>query len=210
MDRLLITLNGVIDTAYVIFMTPGRWLASILIEHAPSLAASLGIIGDASSGLAPIILTILAWMIIALLVRRLFYTFKSLAKAIGVMFTRLYFRSLIAVRGYKTVLVNKFDMLDSRNDAGDVEVAKEFKLTRLDMMVMCVAQAGGPGFALSAPELADRFRLRPDQVQQSLEKLSENKLLDHVVGTTDGYENYRLNKTGTYIVTMWQRQQPAA
>ena len=77
-------------------------------------------------------------------------------------------------------------------------------------MVLELAKAAGPGFALSAPELSDRMNLRPEQIQQCLDKLSQNNLLDFTRGATDGYENYRLNETGTYILTMWQQYQARA
>ena len=84
------------------------------------------------------------------------------------------------------------------------EEPKNLSLNRLDLMVLELAKAAGPSFALSAPELSDRMNLRPAQIQQCLEKLSQNNLLDFTLGTTDGYENYRLNDTGSYILTMWQ------
>ena len=74
------------------------------------------------------------------------------------------------------------------------------------MIILQLAEAGGPAFTLSAPELADRLNLRPNQIQQSLDKLGRNSLLDFAMGTTDGYETYRMNETGSYILTMWQEK----
>ena len=67
--------------------------------------------------------------------------------------------------------------------------------------------AKGPGFALSAPDLADKFTLRPAQVQRSLDKLSKNKLLASVIGSTDGFDNYRMTDSGLAFMAMWERQQ---
>ncbi len=77
-------------------------------------------------------------------------------------------------------------------------------------MVLKLAKAAGPGFELSAPELSDRMNLRTAQIQECLDKLSQNDLLDFTRGKTDGYENYRLNETGAYILTMWQEYQARA
>ncbi len=102
MDRLLKILASVIDTVYLVFMTPGKWLASQTIEHAPSLASSLGISAEESTVLAPLILSILSWTIIALLGRRLLYLLRGLLKAIGVMIMRVKFRTLIALHSFTT------------------------------------------------------------------------------------------------------------
>ena len=77
----------------------------------------------------------------------------------------------------------------------------------LDLAVLRQASALGPGLALSAPELAEQFTLRPAQVQRSLEKLSRNKMLDYVIGSTDGYDNYRMTDYGAAFLAMYQRQE---
>jgi len=208
MDRFLEILKGVIDTVYVVFMTPGEWLESKTIEHAPSLAASMGISAGESSVLAPLVLSILSWMIIALLGRRLLYTLRGLLKAIGVIIMRVKFRTLIALHSFTTTLGLE-SLMWWKDTESEVESSK-LSLNRLDLMVLKLAKAAGPGFALSAPELSDRMNLRPAQIQDCLDKLSQNSLLDFTRGTTDGYENYRLNETGAYILTMWQEYQARA
>jgi DNA-binding MarR family transcriptional regulator len=208
MDRLLEIVNSLIDTVYLVFMTPGEWFASMSIMYAPSLAASLGISAEASTVLTPLILSILSWTIIALLLRQLLYFFRGLLNAIGDMIMRLKFRTLIALRSF----MKKFglDRLMWWKDSGPETEPEKLSLNRLDLMVLELAKAAGPGFALSAPELSDRMNLRPEQIQQCLDKLSQNNLLDFTRGTADGYENYRLNETGTYILTMWQEYQARA
>jgi len=208
MDRFLEILKGVIDTVYVVFMTPGEWLASKTIEHAPSLAASLGISAGESSVLAPLVLSLFSWTIIALLGRRLLYSLQGLLKAIGVIIMRVKFRTLIAIHSFTTTLGLE-SLMWWKESESEVESSK-LSLNRLDLMVLKLAKAAGPGFALSAPELSDRMNLRPAQIQDCLDKLSQNDLLDFTHGTTDGYENYRLNKTGAYILTMWQEYQARA
>ena len=208
MDRLLEILASVIDTVYLVFMTPGEWLASKSIELAPSLAASLGISAEESTVLAPLILSILSWTIAALLIRRLLYSLQGLLKAVGVMFMRIKFRTLIALRSYTTKL--GLESLMWWKDTEPTEEPSKLSLNRLDLMVLKLAKAAGPGFALSAPELSDRMNLRPAQIQECLDKLSQNNLLDFTRGATDGYENYRLNETGIYILTMWQEYQARA
>ena len=82
----------------------------------------------------------------------------------------------------------------------------EIDFDDLDLAVLRSAAARGPGLAMSAPEIAEKFKLRPSQVQRSIDKLRQSKMLDIVIGTTDGYENFRLSPSGATFVAMWQRQ----
>jgi DNA-binding MarR family transcriptional regulator len=65
-----------------------------------------------------------------------------------------------------------------------------------DIAILRIAESQPAGYAISAPDLVAHFRLRPSIVQKSLDRLSENRLLEHSVGHTDGYENYRLTSAG--------------
>jgi len=206
MDRLLESLRSVVDTAYAVFMTPGEWLVSNLIEHTPSLAASIGISNDKSAEITALILTVLSWLIAALLIRKLLYPLRRLTKAIGAVINRLRYRIFIALHGYGTKLADELENLTESSDSDEAQAEDKFSLNRLDMIILHLANSGGPGFTLSAPELADRLNLRPDQIQQSLDKLGQNKLLNFALGTTDGYETYRLNETGSYILTAWKQK----
>ncbi len=210
MDRLLEIVNSVIDTAYVVIMAPGNWLASKILEYAPSLAASLGISADGNAVFAPLILTILSWTIAALLLRRLLYPFRGLMMAVGVVIMRIRYRTLIALHTIKTMFVSDPDSVDRPRDADDEEQSEEFKLNRLDLIVLNLAKTFGPRFALSAPELANKLNLGPNQIQECLEKLSRHSLIDHTTVMTDGYENYRLNDTGSYVLTMWKQHRARA
>ncbi len=210
MDRLLKIVDSFIDTAYVVVMAPGVWLASKLFEHAPSLAASLGISADGNVVVGPLILTLLSWTIVALLLRRLLYPLRSLIKAFGVIIMRIRYRTLIALHGFKTMIASDPDSVDRRRGADGEEQAEEFKLNRLDLIVLNLAKTLGPGFALSAGELANTLTLRPGQIQECLEKLSRHSLIDKTTVVTDGYENYRLTDTGAYVLTMWEQHRARA
>ena len=68
------------------------------------------------------------------------------------------------------------------------------------------AAARGPGFTTSAPEIAEQLTLRPAQIQRSLEKLSHNKMLEYTIGSTDGFDNYRVSQMGSAFALNWSRQ----
>ena len=64
----------------------------------------------------------------------------------------------------------------------------------------------GPGYTMSAPELAEKFSCRPGRIQRSLDKLFQTRMLDSVIGSTDGFDNYRLTDSGAEFISMLQRQ----
>lgn len=74
----------------------------------------------------------------------------------------------------------------------------------LDLAVLRSAAARGPGFTTSAPEIAEELTLRPAQIQRSLDKLRKNKMLEYVIGSTDGFENYRLSRLGNAFMGQQQ------
>jgi hypothetical protein len=47
-------------------------------------------------------------------------------------------------------------------------------------------------------------------LQQRLEKLRKYGLVDGALGETDGFDNYRLTRSGMAVVSMWHRQDAVA
>ena len=75
-----------------------------------------------------------------------------------------------------------------------------------DIAVLDAIIARGPGYAVAAPELAEQLAVRPSQAQRSLETLCENLLLESVIGSTDGFDNYRVTAIGEAFLRSWLRQ----
>jgi hypothetical protein len=82
----------------------------------------------------------------------------------------------------------------------------EVDFDNLDLAVLDSAATLGPGFALTAPDLAKEFNLRPRQVQGSLEKLAKNMMLERSFGAAEDYQNYRLSQGGAAFLSMWKRR----
>lgn len=82
----------------------------------------------------------------------------------------------------------------------------EVHFDNLDLAVLNSAATLGPGFALTAPDLAKEFNLRPRQVQSSLEKLAKNMMLKRGFGAAEDYQNYRLSQGGAAFLSMWKRK----
>lgn len=87
-----------------------------------------------------------------------------------------------------------------------MDAIPEVHFDEIDIVVLQAAAERGPGFTTSAPELAGKYSLRPSQFQEALGKLSRNKMLTTVIGSTDGFDNYRLTDYGAAYLQMWEQQ----
>lgn len=134
------------------------------------------------------------------------HTYRNLIRNVGAIGRTLLYRLSESIAGWKTWFVVRYRHLLPRRRARDADGVPQIEFDDLDIAVMKIAATLGPGFAINAPELADRFRMRPAQVQRSLEKLSDNKMLDHVIGSEDGFDNYRLTQLGNAFMSTWARQ----
>lgn len=143
-------------------------------------------------------LPFIAWIILAV--------YRNIARNVGAIYRTVLYRATEAVAGWKTWFVVKYrHLLPHGRKHGDV-AAPQVEFDDLDIAVMKIAAALGPGFAVNAPELADRFSMRPAQVQRSLDKLSNNKMLDYVIGSNEGFDNYRLTQLGNAFMATWAKR----
>ncbi len=82
----------------------------------------------------------------------------------------------------------------------------EVHFDNLDLAVLNSAATLGAGFALTAPDLANEFDLRPPKVQSSLEKLATNMMLERGFGTDEDYQTYRLSRAGAAFLSILKRK----
>ena len=206
LTNLVTTLRDSAYAVYAAFVWPGKFLLSLTVAYAPGLSGWLNIDNGESPVLMIFILSLVSWFLVIAFVTFGLRIGRNVARTLGAIFRSVFFRMSHYLRGRKTALVlwlrDKFPK--RRNSNLDTIPMVEFD--DLDMAVLRSASAIGPGFALSAPDLAGHFKLRPSQVQRSLKKLSKNKMLTQVIGSTDGFGNYRLTDSGTAYLAMWQRQ----
>ena len=86
------------------------------------------------------------------------------------------------------------------------EIVSREEFDNIDIAVLRSLFNQGPGMAVSAPELAEQLKLRPAQIQHRLDNLAQNHMLRSIIGSTDGFDNYRLTDSGVAFITMMQRQ----
>jgi len=206
-DQVFTLLGAIGDVLYAVFLMPGIYLLSAFVATAPVTALKLGITAGQTGGTLPVVLSLISWFVLMILLSIVWQVFRNWLRIVKAMILTLWFRLTLATRGCKTRLLLMLRwLLPRRKTQSDLErAAVEFD--ELDLAVLDSVSEQGPGFTLSAPELAERLSLLPSRIQQSLEKLSRNKLLDSSIGSTDGFDNYYLTEAGATYVSIWQRQQ---
>lgn len=172
-----------------IFLTPGDMLIA---------ASGIRLVGDNHELLFSVAISATAWLSLLIC-----------ARALVRLGQRLYNRASLAIRSRWFLLKTRLTRRKVSVAAGDrthkADSQTEVTLSDLDLAVLSSAAELEQGFAMSAPDLAARFELRPTKVQSSLEKLSGNMLLERTLGSTDDYENYQLTRAGAAFLSMWQR-----
>jgi len=189
---------------YNILLMPGHYLLGKFAEHAPALAGTLEMSGDEPPLVVLIVVSLLAWLLLAFIVYKGVRLWQTLIRVMSSWSRIVTHRISSVIAGFKTQLVCKFRQLFPRRSHSRADMP-EVEFDDLDLAVLRSAAACGPGFTTSAPELAGQLTLRPGQIQRSLDKLSKIKMLDNVIGSTDGFDNYRLSSMGAAYMTKWQR-----
>ena len=205
-DQLLIKLGETADGLAAIFLFPGEALLALFALIAPETVALLTF--GKGALLVPFVLALLAWTLSALLGLMFLNFCRQVVRQVNALVLTLWYRTRMAFSNLVMRITWKLRaLLPRRKKQSETMMGPTIEFDDLDMAVMRTVSAQGPGFALSAPDLAEKFTMRPAQVQRSLEKLSQNKMLDSVIGSTDGFDNYRMTDSGLAYMAMLQRQE---
>ena len=109
------------------------------------------------------------------------------------------------ILSFKTFLVCKLQKLNRRRLLSRPISIPDVELDDFDMAVLNFGMTRSPRLALTEAEQSSELTRRPVQVQRSLDKLRKYGLVDDTIGTTDGFDNYCLTRSGAYLLTMWQQ-----
>ncbi len=88
-------------------------------------------------------------------------------------------------------------------------VQEEVPLDAIDLAVLDHGATLAPGFAISVTDLSAQLSTRPSLVERSLVKLHRHKLVDPLLGSTDGFGDYRLTDSGAWYVAAKRRSEAA-
>jgi hypothetical protein len=180
------------NVIYDLFLLPGTFVLSQFGAHAPDLALKLGIGVEGNGLMLPAIVSLLVWSLLGILVW----------KTVIAVYSRIFY----GTRRLKTFLVCKLQTLNRRRLLSLPVSIPEVEFDELDIAVLNTGSTLPPGLALTATELSGQLTKRPAQVQRSLDKLRKYGLVDDTSGTPDGFDNFRLTRSGAYLLSMWQRK----
>lgn len=188
---------------YQAFTAPGEWIIDFIGRFSPQAEEIMRV--DNGAIIVPFVLSLLVWTLVlvgGLLLSRLL---RNFAWQIAALTRTLVWRVKMGVGSLKTRLIWKWrQFFPPKDDRSEIVSREEFD--NIDIAVLRTLFKQGPETAISAPELADRLDLRPAQIQHRLENLAQNHMLRTVIGSRNGFDNYRLTDSGLAFITMMGRQ----
>ncbi len=188
---------------YHAFTMPGHWLLAALGHYAPQTREIM--LAEHGSITAPFLLSLLFWTVVlvtGLLISRMC---RNFAWQVAAIYRTFVWRMTNWLHGLKTRVIWKWREFFPPKDSNAAIVSQE-EFDNVDIAVLRTLFKQGPGMAISAPDLAEQLNLRPAQIQHRLENLAHYQMLRSVIGSTDGFDNYRLTDSGLAFITMMQRQ----
>ena len=184
------------------YLTPARFLFELATVHAPWIASLLGL----GQGAEPIVLSIVVstavWVAMCATSWWIFrFAFHIRRIGESTLLTAAFnIRHWIGTA--KTLIVCRYRQHFSGKSDADADSPGESSFGGFDIAVLQAAADCGPGATTSAPELAEKFGMLPSRFEQSLKKLHRDQMIDTTVGSTDGYDNYRITPHGAAFAMM--------
>lgn len=189
-----------------LFTLPGIYLLEALTVHAPGISALLGISTATDAIAMVIVISALAWVSAVIACWGIVMLARSCCRLSQAIMHTLWHRATQSAGNVRTWIICRYKTLLPKQTVSSPEAIPQVEFDDIDLTVLQAAAERGPGFSTSAAELADKFSLRPSQFQKSLGKLSSNKMLTTVIGSTDGFDNYRLTDYGAAYLQMWEQR----
>ena len=188
------------------FTLPGVYVLNLLAQEAPDLASLLGLARPEDSIVFTIVLSTLLWILACVLFWGTIRLVQNLQRISGAIVRTMWYRLVQGTGNIKTRIICKLRQLFPQQQADDSMPSPELEFDDFDFTVLQATADCGPGFTTSAPELASKYGLRPSQFQGSLRKLQSSKMIATVIGSTDGFDNYRLTDYGAAYIKMWDER----
>jgi hypothetical protein len=177
-------------------LLPGDLVLNVLLSDAPGLMHRLGADSAGNSQVVSVVLSILFWLLVVWALWILLGLIRRIAWYTRAAIQIIAFRITLGLHNFRLKLHRALQRLTLRRLSGNGSELAEVHFNDLDLAVLRSSGRLGPGFATSAPDLAAELSLRPAQVQQSLDKLRKYRMLDIATGSSDGFHNYHVSRSG--------------
>ena len=152
----------------------------------------------------PVLVSLLSWSLLLLLFWKIATLVEYIAQIVKALTTTICSGIAYRIRSFRARIAYKLRQMLPAPEPGIAVSTPNNDFDDLDLTVLRTGATLPPGLLLSAPELAGQLTKRPAQVQRSLDKLRKYKLVDNVIGDTDGFDNYRLTESGVHLAARWQ------
>lgn len=205
-DPTVSTAGNFVSAVVQAFLLPANLILSLIGKIAPQAEAIITI--GQGGAIAIFCIALVAWTGILVLGLLIFRTCIKLSRSFSALIHLAVWRLKMSLGNLKTKLIWKYREYFPHKTTQTAFVSQE-QFDDLDIAVLASVSRRGPGMAVSAPEIAQKYKLRPAEVQDRLDKLAQNHMLCSVIGSTDGYENYRLTESGLALIAMCERQAAA-
>ncbi len=189
--------NGASD----VFFAPGISLFDRLTVLAPELfGGSAAVTGEATQ-LTILLLSLLAWIVLVLALRILWRQCKPVLFYARRAREFLSLRVKLKIHYLRRFLQERLEIFQSAHGSIEDHVVHEAQFDGADIAILKSTSKLGPGFAISAPELAAELNMTPGEAQQSLDRLRGYQLVDATTGSTDNFGTYRISRSGMYFLS---------
>lgn len=194
MDLIVAAINFG-HTLREIFLLPGQRGAALLETNLPELAIHDVSIGVAGWDPLPLLLSLVFWLLVAAVLLKALRGLSRLPHIVDDRMDGLRLRARLGIyrltRKAKTLLAWSGFMNEETSMTADY-----LDLDDTDVAVLKIARSRCPGLTISAPDLVEQLRSRPVVIQRRLQRLAGYQLLENVMGSTDGFDNFTLTQAG--------------
>jgi hypothetical protein len=187
-------------------LLPGDLMLNMLLSQMPTLIHRLGVESDNNSQIVSVAISVLFWLLVVWVLWILLGLLRRIAWYAKVAIRIAAFRMSLGLHNLQVKLRRGFQHITPRRWSSSGSELAEVHFDDLDLAVLRSSGRLGPGFATSAPDLAAELSLRPAQVQQSLDKLRKYRMLDIATGSSDGFHNYHVSRSGFLFLKSWLQQ----
>ncbi|MDX1507511.1 MAG: hypothetical protein R3358_04475 [Woeseiaceae bacterium] len=207
-EQILSSLSAFGSSLYGAFVFPGEvlfgWFALVAPEKAEVMRHNNGEI------IYPLILALVVWTLLIAVGLRILRGFMYVGRLIESMIRTAIYHTTTMFRNIRLAIIWKLRALFPKRAAEAMATSSELELDNLDYAVLRCALKVGESCSVSAKDLAKRLRMRPAQVQQSIEKLARHNMLDREGRSWKGFGSYRVTKAGEMFIGMMRRSEATA
>ena len=178
------------------YLKPGELGLRAIDRVIPETAAALTAPAWASEALLVCSLSAACWLLALILTAQALRRLARITVRTGLS---LRFRTQNRMRELRTrVLCMTKRIAWRRQTCGTWH--EEIELDELDIAVLDHGATLAPGHTISVPDLCRRLGVRPSVAERSLHKLHSYELVDAALGSTDGFGNFTLTRSGAWFL----------